>query len=285
MTAAPETRYARSGEVSIAYQVTGDGPFDVVYVPPFTSNVELAWTISVLAEFIERLSESCRLIRFDKRGQGMSDRVSGIPTLETRMDDVRAVMDAVGSERAALMGVSEGGPMSVLFAATYPERVWALVLSGTFPRVRWAPDYPFGERDEESSAEDEELLRSWGTPEDAAETAEATIPNESAEDKAAFATLIRQSTSPGAAVALNRMNREIDVRNALPVIRVPTLVLNREGEHPFTRQGSRYLAEHIPGARHLEFPGSDHANLRAGAVVVPARDPRVPTERVGGGRS
>ena len=259
-----ETRYARSGDVSIAYQVTGDGPFDVVYVPAFITHVELAWTISAHAEFIERLSESCRLIRFDKRGQGMSDRVSGMPTLETRMDDVRAVMDAVGSRRAALMGVSEGGPMSILFAATYPERVWALVLSGTFPRVRWAPDYPHGDSDEEIRAEDERMQRSWGTPEASAATAESAIPSESEEDKAAFATLIRQSISPGAALALARMNREIDVRDALPVIRVPTLVLSREGEHPYNREGSRYIAEHIPGARHVEFPGNDHAVFARG---------------------
>src|SRR2546421_4359794 len=157
----PETRYARSGEVSVAYQVTGEGPFDLVYVSGFISHVELAWEVPSLAAFFERLSSFCRLIRFDKRGTGMSDRVSGVPTLETRMDDVRAVMDAAGSERAALVGVSEGGPMSLLFAATYPERVWSLVLCGTFPRVRWAPDYPFGVSDELIRREAEAIERRW----------------------------------------------------------------------------------------------------------------------------
>jgi pimeloyl-ACP methyl ester carboxylesterase len=253
-----ETRYARSGDVSIAYQVTGDGPFDVVYVPPFVSHVELAWNVPGLAAFNRRLSSFCRLIRFDKRGTGMSDRVSGVPTLETRMDDVRAVMDAVGSERAALIGASEGGPMSILFAATYPERAWALALCGTFACERWAPDYPFGIRDEEARREEEEVEHTWGTGEAAAATAEGLAPSASAEEQQALATMIRQSASPGAVLALGRMNRESDVRDVLPAIRVPTLVLNRVEEHPFTLQGSAYLAQHIPGARHLELPGADH---------------------------
>ena len=254
-----ETRYARSGDVSIAYQVTGDGPFDVVYVPPFVSHVELAWGVPGIAAFNRRLSSFCRLIRFDKRGTGMSDRVSGVPTLETRMDDVRAVMDAVRSERAALIGVSEGGAMSILFAATYPERAWALALCGAPPRERWAPDYPFGITDEEARQEDDEIERNWGTPEAALETAQALAPSASAEEWQALATLIRQSASPGAALALSRMNREMDVRNVLSAIRVPTLVLNREGETQFIRQASAYLAQHIPGARQIELPGVDHA--------------------------
>jgi pimeloyl-ACP methyl ester carboxylesterase len=254
-----ETRYARSGDVSIAYQVTGEGPFDVVCVPGFVSHVELTWEVPGMAAFNRRLASFCRLIRFDKRGTGMSDRISGVPTLETRMDDVRAVMDAAGSERAALIGVSEGGPMSVLFAATYPERAWALALCGTFARERWAPDYPFGLRDEEARADDEEIERSWGTAEDAAATAQGLAPSASPDEQHALATMIRQSASPGAALALSRMNHEIDVRDVLPAIRVPTLVLNRLEEHPFTRQGSAYIAEHIAGARHLELPGADHA--------------------------
>jgi pimeloyl-ACP methyl ester carboxylesterase len=259
VTVDPETRYARSGDVSIAYQVTGDGPFDVVYVPPFVSHVELTWNVPGMTAFNRRLSSFCRLIRFDKRGTGMSDRVTGVPTLETRMDDVRAVMDAAGSERAALLGASEGGPMSILFAATYPERVWALALAGTFARSGWAPDYPFGETDEEGRREDEEIERSWGTAEDAAATAQVLAPSASGEEQHALATLVRQSVSPGGALALARMNRGIDVRDVLPAIRVPTLVLNRAEEFPFTRQGSAYLAQHIRGARHLELPGADHA--------------------------
>jgi pimeloyl-ACP methyl ester carboxylesterase/class 3 adenylate cyclase len=254
-----ETRYARSGDVSIAYQVTGDGPFDVVFVPGFVSHVELAWDVPGMAAYNRRLASFCRLIRFDKRGTGMSDRVSGVPTLETRMDDVRAVMDATGCERAALIGVSEGGPMSILFAATYPERAWALALCGTFARVRWAPDYPIGASDEEARRDDEEIEQRWGEPEEALALAREVAPESSDDELQAFATMIRQSASPGAALALNRMNDEIDVRDVLPAIRVPTLVLNREGEHPFIRQGSAYLAQHIAGARYVELPGSSHA--------------------------
>jgi pimeloyl-ACP methyl ester carboxylesterase/class 3 adenylate cyclase len=254
-----ETRYARSGDVSIAYQVTGEGPFDVVFVPGFLSHVELAWDVPGMAAYNRRLASFCRLIRFDKRGTGMSDRVSGVPTLETRMDDVRAVMDATGCERAALIGVSEGGPMSILFAATYPERAWALALCGTFARVRWAPDYPIGASDEEARRDDEEIEQRWGEPDAAIALAREVAPESSDDELQAFATMIRQSASPGAALALNRMNDEIDVRDVLPAIRVPTLVLNREGEHPFIRQGSAYLAQHIAGARYVELPGSSHA--------------------------
>ena len=259
MTVEAETRYARSGDVSIAYQVTGDGPFDVVFVPGFVSHVELSWDVPGMAAFNRRLASFCRLIRFDKRGTGMSDRVSGVPTLETRMDDVRAVMDATGCERAALVGVSEGGPMSILFTATYPERAWALALCGTFARMRWAADYPFGISDEEIRRDDEETKQGWETPEAAIAIARAVAPESSHDELQAFATLLRQSASPGAVLALNHMNNEIDVRDVLPAIRVPTLVLNREGEHPFIRQGSAYLEQHIAGARHVELPGSSHA--------------------------
>jgi class 3 adenylate cyclase/pimeloyl-ACP methyl ester carboxylesterase len=259
MTAPPETHYARSGDVSIAYQVTGEGPFDVVYAPPFISNVELAWEVPEMASFYERLSSFCRLIRFDKRGQGMSDRVSGVPTLETRMDDVRAVMDAVGSQRAALVGISEGTPMSILFAATYPERVWALALCGSFARARWAPDYPMGTRDEEIRLEDEEIEHKWGSAEHSAATGRSLLPDGSEESVAAFARLLRQSASPGAALALNRMNNEIDVRAALPLIRAPTVVIYRENEDPFITEGSRYIVERIPAAQERVLPGTEHA--------------------------
>jgi class 3 adenylate cyclase len=254
----PETRYARSGDISIAYQVTGGGPFDLVHAPPFTSHVELAWNIPDTAEFNRRLGSFSRLIRFDKRGTGMSDRVSGTPTLETRMDDVRAVMDAVGSERAALLGFSEGGPMSILFAATYPDRVWALVLFGSYPRVLWAPDYPWG-IPQDRYGWSEEDIRSWGSPQQSRELADSLAPSASEEGRAALATLIRQSVSPGAAEALSRMNGQIDVRPVLSALRVPTLVLNRTGDSPSIVGGSRYLAKEIPGARHVELPGVDHS--------------------------
>ena len=159
----PETRYARSGDVNIAYQVTGDGPFDLVFVPGFVTHVELAWGLPSFAPFLDRLASFCRLIRFDKRGTGMSDPVSGAPTLETRMDDVRAVMDAVGSRRAAFYGLSEGAAMSILFAATYPERTGALVLRSAFPRTIWLPDYPWGRTEQEYQRDVERARLGTGT--------------------------------------------------------------------------------------------------------------------------
>jgi class 3 adenylate cyclase len=263
-----ETRYARSGDVSIAYQVTGDGPFDVVRVPPFVSHVELEWEVPMIAEFARRLSAFCRLIRLDKRGTGMSDRVAEVATLETRMDDVRAVMDAAGSERAALIGHSEGAAMSILFAATYPERCWALVLDGGFPRQRWAPDYPWGLRDEDYRG-DEAELQQWGTAEDSRATAEAIAPSADDESKQALARMIRNSASPSAALSLSRMNRDIDVRHVLPAIRVPTLVTNRGGDREGVARGSRFMAEAIPGARHIALPGSDHAMFTANDTLLP----------------
>ena len=270
----PETRYARSGDVNIAYQVLGDGPFDLVHVPPFASHVELAWQVDGMATFYRGLAAFSRLILFDKRGQGMSDRVTGAPTLEVRMDDVRAVMDAVGSERAALLGSSEGGPMSILFAATHPSRVWALVLVGSAARELWAPDYPWGAREDDYRRAQEQIEREWGTAEWGAGFADRLAPSADDEGKRALARLLRQSASPGAAAALWRMNRDIDVRHVLSAIRIPTLVLNRIGDLPATVAGSRYLAQHIAGARYVELPGSDHA--------IHAGDPEPPLREIGG---
>jgi class 3 adenylate cyclase len=262
-----ETRYARSGDVHIAYQVTGDGPFDLVYVPPFVSHVELAWDVPTEVRLIERLSSFARLIRFDKRGTGMSDRVEGVPTLETRMDDVRAVMDDVGSERAAVLGASEGGPLATLFAATYPARCWGLILFGTFASDRPKPDYPWGLDDPEYKA-DLQTYHAWGTAEHAGALVDTLHPAGSSADKAALATLIRRSVSPGAAVALARMNREIDIRAVLGAIHVPTLVMYRSGDHPNIVGGSRYIGEHVPNARIVEFPGNEHAIAAGDAPAV-----------------
>ena len=253
----PETHYARSGDVSIAYQVLGDGPFDLVWVPGFVTHVELAWQNPALAEFIRSLASFCRLIRFDKRGTGMSDRV-GIAPLETRMDDVRALMDAVGSPRAALLGSSEGGPMSVLFAATYPERTSALVLWSAFPRYTWAPDYPWGLSEHEAEEETRAYLSGWNSLESMLEVVEGYAPSADRETKLAMAADMRQSASPGDVERLSRMAHEIDVRHVLSAIAAPTLVMNRADEHRVNVEGSRYLAEHIPGARHLALPGNDH---------------------------
>jgi class 3 adenylate cyclase/pimeloyl-ACP methyl ester carboxylesterase len=255
----PETRYARSGEVNIAYQVVGDGPFDLVFVPGSVSHVELVWEIPAWAAFLRRLASFSRLIVFDKRGTGMSDRVAGAPTIETRMDDVRAVMDAAGSKRGALLGLSEGAPMSVVFAATYPERTWALVLCGALIRSLWAPDFPWGYTEEAWDRVSEEELRRWGESQFMRETVQGVAPGLDEESFDGMVTLFRQGASPGAFDALNRMNKDVDVRAVLPSIRVPTLVVNRAEEPEGLREGSRLAARLIPGARHAELPGAAHA--------------------------
>lgn len=259
MPVQPETHYARSGDVSIAYQVIGEASFDLVLVPGSISHVELAWKVPACAAFYRRLASFSRLIVFDKRGTGMSDRVAGAPTIETRMDDVRAVMDAAGSERAAVLGLSEGGPMSVVFASTYPDRIWALVLCGALVRALWAPDFPWGYTEDEWNRASEDELRHWGEPEFTRESVRSVAPSLDEENLQRMITLFRQGASPGAFDALNRMNKDVDVRDVLPAIRVPTVVLNRTKEVEWLREGSRYAARRIPGARHVELPGSDHA--------------------------
>jgi class 3 adenylate cyclase/pimeloyl-ACP methyl ester carboxylesterase len=255
----PATCYASSGDVSIAYQVVGDGPFDVVYTPPFVSHIELAWEVPGLAAYFRGLASFCRLIRFDKRGTGMSDRVGSLPTLETRMDDLRAVMDAADSERAAIIGVSEGGPMAILFAATYPDRSWALILEGAYARRMWAPDFPWGIHEHEFERELAQETQRWGTQEHSLEVSRALAPSGTDTEWQPLARMIRHGASPGAMRDLERMSREIDVRHALPAIQIPTLVLNRNEEDAFVVSSSRHLAQHIAGARHTEIPGHDHA--------------------------
>ena len=261
MRVEPETRYARSSGVNIAYQVVGEGPFDLVFVPGSVSHTELAWQVPAMAAFYRRLASFSRLIVFDKRGTGMSDRVSGAPTIETRMDDVRAVMDAVGTERAAVLGLSEGAPMSAVFAATYPERTWALVLCGAVVRTLWAPDFRWGVPEDDWDQMCDEERRRWGEPEFMREIVQSVAPSIDEENIEPMITLFRQGASPGAFDALNRMNKEIDVRDILPTIRVPTLVVNRTEEAEFLREGSRLAARAIPGARHAELPGPDHAPM------------------------
>ncbi|HMI98611.1 MAG TPA: alpha/beta fold hydrolase [Gaiellaceae bacterium] len=255
----PETQYARSGEVNIAYQVLGEGAFDLVFVPGSVSHVELVWGIPAWAAFLRRLASFSRLIVFDKRGTGMSDRVTGAPTIETRMDDVRAVMDAAGSKRAALLGLSEGAPMSIVFAATYPERTWALVLCGGLIRSLWAPDFPWGYTEDAWERASEEELRRWGEVQFIRQTVQGVAPGLDEESFEGMVTLFRQGASPGAHDALNRMNKDVDVRAVLPSIRVPTLVVNRAEEPEGLREGSRLAARLIPGARHAELPGAAHA--------------------------
>lgn len=258
MTALPETRYVKSGDVHIAYQVLGTGPLDVVFVPGFVSNVEANWQSPERARFFRRLASFCRLILFDKRGTGMSDRSSQVFSLEQRMADVHAIMDQVGSERAALFGVSEGGPMSFLFAASYPSRTRALVVYGSYARRSWAPDYAFGWSDERWRSVLDNIERHWGTPQGVdLEMWAPSIANDEAQATAATA-YFRAAASPGAVLAVMKMNREIDVRDVLPAVRVPTLVLHRVGERVISVEHARYMAQRIPGARLVELPGVDH---------------------------
>jgi len=254
----PETRYARSGDVHIAYQVVGDGPLDVVFVPGFVSNIEASWTSPVRAKFFQRIASFARLILFDKRGTGMSDRSSQVFSLEQRMEDVHAVMDAAGSERAALFGVSEGGPMSIVFAATYPQRTTAMVLYGSYAKRSWAPDYAFAWNDEKWDTILKNIEQHWGTREgiDLPMFAPSIVGNEALAD--AVAAYYRSCASPGAVLAVMKMNREIDVRNILPSVRVPTLILHRTGERHIDVENARYMALRIPGAKLVELPGVDH---------------------------
>jgi pimeloyl-ACP methyl ester carboxylesterase len=253
-----QTRYARSGDVHIAYQVVGEGPFDLVYVPGWVSHVELAWEEPTLARFLGRLASFSRLILFDKRGTGLSDRVSDdkLPTLEERMDDLRAVMDAVGSERAAIFGVSEGGTLAALFAATYPERTTALVMFGTFARRIWSPDYPWAPTPEQRQQEYECVESGWGKLVDLERYVPSKIGDEAFATR--LATYLRRAASPGAAVALLRMNTQIDIRAVLPTIHVPTLVLHRTGDRDANVDEGRWLAAQVPGARFVELAGDDH---------------------------
>ncbi len=253
-----ETKYARSGDIHIAYQALGRGPLDLVYVPGWVSHVELAWEEPTLARFLRRFASFSRLITFDKRGTGLSDRVPNdqLPTLEERMDDLRAVMDAVGSERAALLGISEGGNLCALFAATYPERTTALVMYGTFAKRIWSPDYPWAPTPEKREQEYALVESEWGGLMDLAHYVPSKIDDE--EFARRLATYMRRAASPGAAVALLRMNTQIDIRAILPTISVPTLVIHRTGDLDVNVEEGRWLAEQIAGARFVELPGDDH---------------------------
>jgi class 3 adenylate cyclase len=251
----PDTRYARSGDVNIAYQVFGGGPLDLVFVPGWVSHVEEAWEYPSFAAFLRRLGTFARVITFDKRGTGLSDAVpiDRLPTLEQRMDDVRAVMDAAASPRAAVFGVSEGGNMSVLFAATYPERTSALVTFGVYAKRVWSEDYPWAPRPEARAREIESVEREWARLD-----VTAIAPSASPDERTRLARLLRRSASPGAAAALLRMNTQIDVRNVLPTIRVPTLVLHRSRDRDVNVEEGRWIASQIPGARYVELDGDDH---------------------------
>jgi pimeloyl-ACP methyl ester carboxylesterase len=260
--------YARSGDVSIAYQVVGDGPRDIVLVPGWVSNLEAAWEQPDMAHALDRLASFSRLIMLDKRGTGLSDRVppSDLPSLETRMDDMRAVMDMVGSERAALFGWSEGGSMAILFAATYPERTTALIGFGMFASRLWSPEYPWAPTREQREQWLSLIERDWGNAADV-----GTIAPSRANDERYlewYGSYMRRAASPGAALALGRMNTEIDVREVLPTIRVPTLVMHRAGDRDANVEEGRYIASRIPGAKFVELAGEDHVFWTQGVDAV-----------------
>jgi class 3 adenylate cyclase len=252
---APETYYAKSGNVHVAYQVVGDAPRDLVYIPNGPHHVELNWENPPVARFLERLAGLARLIAFDKRGTGMSDRVAGVPTLDARMDDVRAVMDAAGSNSAVLFAVGDAGPLATLFAATFPERTLGLVLVNSTPRFVRGPDFPWLPSRGEAEQSIEESLRRAVDPARRAELFTVANPDTTEDEVRSFTRVFHNSVSPGMLYAHGRWNLDVDVSDILPSIRVPTLVLHRpEIRGPDIRSG-RYFASHVPGARIVELPG------------------------------
>jgi pimeloyl-ACP methyl ester carboxylesterase len=249
---APPVKYARSGDVNIAYQVGGEGPHDLLMIPGWVTHLGLDWNEPRWVRWFERMTSFARIVRFDKRGTGMSDRTPGVPTPDERMDDARAVMDAAGLSQAHVIGWSEGGPLAVMLAVTYPKRVRSLVLNGTQAAFRRRDDYPYG--DEESEAEYADIERNWGSE----DFARWFAPDEDQATIARFASYQQAAASPSAAVALARANSEIDVRGLLASVRVPTLVLNREDDPVAPGPAGQYLAERIPRARFVALEGSAH---------------------------
>ena len=249
------TRYAKSGDLHIAYQVAGEGPVDIVYVPTWIGQIEVLGEEPTIAEFDERLQGFSRLISFDRRGSGLSDPWQGVPTLEDQIDDVLAVMDAAGSERAALLGTLEGGPLAMTFAASQPQRTSELILYASFARTRWAPDYDWPPRDDARAARTEAAVANWGQGFVASGIAPSRAGDPDFMEWAA--KMERYAASPGTIRKIFEFVGATDIRHVLPTIRVPTLVMHRR-EDPFidVRHG-RYLAEHIPGARYVELEGTD----------------------------
>ena len=255
--AVTEVRFARSGDVHVAYRVVGDGPIDLVYAQGALTHLEVFWELPPFRRYCERLAEFTRLILFDKRGMGMSDRVPGATTLEERMDDIRAKMDAIGSERAAVMGESEGGPLAMLFAAAHPERTVALILQGAEVRERTDDEWPWGENTEE---EFEDALATLPERFDKGLGIDAIAPSIAGQEwaRAWRARVVTHAATPGSAEAFMRMAFDIDVRHVVSAINVPTLIIHTTGDGVCHVENARFLASRIPGARYVELPGSDH---------------------------
>ncbi|WP_268125286.1 alpha/beta fold hydrolase [Roseivirga pacifica] len=253
----PVTRYTKSGRINIAYQVFGSGPIDLVYIPGWVSNIDWMWACPELVDFLGELAKIARVILFDKRGTGLSDRVVELSTIEERMDDIRAVMDAVDSERAVLFGHSEGGSVSALFAATYPDRTISLITFGIFAKRRYAPDYPWAPTDEERQAVYDMIEHSWGSGD---MNLESLAPSK-ANDKAFMdwlANYFRSGASPSAALVLTKMNTQVDIVKVLGSIKVPTLLMQRTDDIDVKIEEGRFIEERIPDARLVEFSGNDH---------------------------
>jgi len=252
----PETKYTKIGNINIAYQVVGSGPKDLVLVPGWISNIDVFWEEPSMVRFLNRLASFSRLILFDKRGTGLSDRVTDSPMLEERMEDVRAVMDAVGSERATLLGYSEAGTMVALFAATYPERTSAIIMISSFARRIMTEDYPWGATKEEYQSFIDDIQRNWGGP----VGMEVRVPSRINDEpfKRWWAKLLRMGASPGTAAAITRMNIEIDVRDILPSIKVPALIIHALGDKTVVIGHGKYLAENIPNSIFVVVDTEDH---------------------------
>jgi pimeloyl-ACP methyl ester carboxylesterase/DNA-binding CsgD family transcriptional regulator len=252
----PETRYAKSGPVNVAYQVVGEGPSDLILVPGFVSHVEVAWEQPRLARFLNRLASFARLIVFDKRGTGMSDPVAAPPSMHQRMDDIRAVMDAAGSSAGTLLGISEGGTLSLLFARAHPERATSLILYGSWARRVAAADYPYGPSEDELEAVIDRMGQAWAS----GEWWDGGAPSASDDERHRnwWARYLRMAASPAMAQKVIRMNMRMDIRDQLPLIDQPTLILHRTGDSWIDIGHARYLAQHMPSAAFVELPGTDH---------------------------
>jgi class 3 adenylate cyclase len=263
----PRTRYAKSGDVSIAYQVVGDGPLDLIVVPGWISHLDLHWEMLGFEDWVRRLTRFCRLILFDKRGSGLSDRDVGDSTLEERMDDLRAVLDAVGSERSAVLGFSEGGPLAMVFAASCPERVHALVLFGTFTSTREAPDFPEGaELAISVEGLSQAVEHAWGEGTTLAQISPSLKDVPAAREF--MGRFERAGLSPRAARTHLDWIRSIDTRSVAENLHVPTLVAHRADDKLIPVAGGRWLGSHIPGARYVELPGDDHAPWSGDATTL-----------------